>query len=246
MSSGLASRTWRRCLRISVRGLIVLVLVIGAGLGWVVRGARIQREAVAALERGRGTVKYNGEHIFWDSGAGWHDIRPEETWAPLWLVNSLGVDYFYHVTTVFLSQLPGGTEMVSVGRLSSLEKLDLGDGVIEDDDLTNVTGLTELSSLVLSRARITDAGLVHLSGLANLSKLNLRGTRITDAGLEQLKGLKKLSYLDLRFTRVTDEGLKHLKGLTKLTELEVDFTSVTEAGKKGLVEALPRLSINHH
>ena len=32
-------RSWRRYLRFSVRGLIVLVLVVGAGMGWLVRGA---------------------------------------------------------------------------------------------------------------------------------------------------------------------------------------------------------------
>jgi hypothetical protein len=41
-------RPWRRHLRFSVRGLIVLVLVTGGWLGWVARGARIQREAVSA------------------------------------------------------------------------------------------------------------------------------------------------------------------------------------------------------
>ena len=40
----------RRWLRISVRGVIVLVLVIGVGMGWIVRRARIQRDAVAAIE----------------------------------------------------------------------------------------------------------------------------------------------------------------------------------------------------
>ena len=43
------SHPWRRFLRFSVRGLIVVVLVIGAGLGWIVRQAHIQRDAVAAI-----------------------------------------------------------------------------------------------------------------------------------------------------------------------------------------------------
>ena len=34
------SRPWRRYLRFSVRGLIGLVLVIGLGLGWLVRSGR--------------------------------------------------------------------------------------------------------------------------------------------------------------------------------------------------------------
>ena len=37
--------------------------------------------------------------------------------APDWLVRLIGIDYFYHVTTASISQLPGGTEMLSVGRL---------------------------------------------------------------------------------------------------------------------------------
>ena len=59
------SRSWRRYLRFSVRGLIVLVLVIGAGMGWIVRSARIQREAVAAIVNDRGGVLYDWE---WSNG----------------------------------------------------------------------------------------------------------------------------------------------------------------------------------
>ena len=40
----------RKYLRFSVRGLIVIVLVVGGCLGWIVRSARIQHEAVAAIE----------------------------------------------------------------------------------------------------------------------------------------------------------------------------------------------------
>jgi hypothetical protein len=50
-----ATHRWRKFLRFSVRGLIVLVLVIGAALGWFVRGARTQRDAVAAIERAGGS-----------------------------------------------------------------------------------------------------------------------------------------------------------------------------------------------
>jgi hypothetical protein len=38
-------------LRFSVRGLIVLVIVAGAALGWIVRQAHIQGDAVAAIIR---------------------------------------------------------------------------------------------------------------------------------------------------------------------------------------------------
>ena len=48
MPAGPVLCSWRRYLRFSLRGLIVLVLVIGVWVGCIVRSARIQREAVAA------------------------------------------------------------------------------------------------------------------------------------------------------------------------------------------------------
>jgi hypothetical protein len=65
MLAGPVSRPWRRYLRFSVRGLIVLVLVIGAGLGWIVRSARMQREAVAAIKNAGGSVSYDWR---WSNG----------------------------------------------------------------------------------------------------------------------------------------------------------------------------------
>src|ERR1017187_10239475 len=88
------SRPWRRFLRFSVRGLIVLVLVIGAGLGWLVRSARIQREAAAVITRAGGSVMYDWE---WSNGK---VIAGGTPWAPKWLVDRIGVDYFGRVTYV--------------------------------------------------------------------------------------------------------------------------------------------------
>jgi hypothetical protein len=48
-------------LSISVRAMMVLVLLIGGGLGWIVQRARVQREAAAAIVRGGGRVYYDSE-----------------------------------------------------------------------------------------------------------------------------------------------------------------------------------------
>jgi hypothetical protein len=42
---------WRRYLRFSLRGLIVVVLLFGIWLGWIARESQIQREAVAAMSK---------------------------------------------------------------------------------------------------------------------------------------------------------------------------------------------------
>ena len=49
----------RRRFGLSLRALMVLVLILGGGLGWIAHRARVQREAVAAIEKAGGKVDYN-------------------------------------------------------------------------------------------------------------------------------------------------------------------------------------------
>jgi hypothetical protein len=65
--------TQRPWLRLSVRGLIVLVLVTGGWLGWIVHRARVQREAVVAIERAGGMVWYDWQ---WKNGSDIPNGRP--------------------------------------------------------------------------------------------------------------------------------------------------------------------------
>jgi len=111
-----ASRPWRRYLRFSVRGLIVLVLVIGGWLGWLVRGAHIQREAVAGITRACGSVKYD---YGWTNG---NYIPGEKPSKPGRLAALIGVDYFGHVTEVWLfsSSTTADAALVQVGRRTQL------------------------------------------------------------------------------------------------------------------------------
>ena len=57
MAAVLVSRPWRRYQWFSVRGLTLVILVAGVGLGWVVRIAQVQRDAVAAIVRAGGSVE---------------------------------------------------------------------------------------------------------------------------------------------------------------------------------------------
>jgi hypothetical protein len=151
---------WRKYLRFSVRGLIVLVLVVGAGLGWIVHRADVQRDAVAAILKTGGVVSYDWDRRdgAWISGA-----KPR---APSWLVDLVGVDYFGHAAYVGFPLHPRAAAtdatLAEVGRLTRLQRLDL------------------------CSSPVTDAGLVHLKGLTKLRYLDLAGTQVTDAGVREL------------------------------------------------------------
>ncbi len=253
-----AVRRWRGYLRFSVRGLILLVLVICGWLGWIVRSARIQREAVAAIERDGGLVSYESRQMTKPR----HRFRkPHST---NWLVNAIGVDYFERVVEVRFpsSARHPDEDFIQVGRLPTLVILSIDSQNLTDAGMAQLSGLTKLSYLSLPNSQITDRGLVHVKGLTELSNLCLRGTRVTDAGLVHLKGLTKLTELDLGSagvsdtgvadlrgltnlrtlnlggTRITDGALAHLKELTKLRQLFIYNTRVTDGGRVGLEEAL--------
>jgi len=205
-------------LRISVRGLMLVVLLSAGGLGWivhVVRSAEGQRLAVAGVAKAGGFVLYD-----WDFKNG-RLLAKREPWGPTWLLDLIGVDYFGHVTWVYLPHSAADNDLVYVGQLGRIEWL---------GDLTT---------------RLTDAGLFHLRGLSNLRDLNLRRTQVTDPGLAHLKGLTKLLLLDLSRTEVTDAGLKHLQGMTGLRELHLQGTLVSDAGVREFLRALPQVMIWH-
>ena len=81
-------------MRFSVRGLIIFVILIGVGLAWMVRNACLQREAVVTIGHTSGIAIYD-----WN----WRNekyVDGGQAWAPKWLVDLIGVDYFGHVAGV--------------------------------------------------------------------------------------------------------------------------------------------------
>ena len=204
------------------RRLIVVVLVVGAALGWMVRAALIQRNAVAAIESYGGHVIYD-----WDRGEGPYVVEGEP-WVPRWLMDRIGVDYFGHVTEVTLFQAGADEAAVHLGHFDRLQRLAASGPSFSDAGLAHLKRLSSLSCLSLDGTPVSDAGLVHLERLANLSDLFLVDTQVTDAGLLHLRGLTNVSCLGLSCSQITDAGLVHMKDLINLSILRLDNTRVSD------------------
>ena len=145
--------------------------------------------AVAAIEESGGLVSYDSGPV--DDPV----LDHREPWAPRWLVNAIGIDYFAHASLVVFERPCSDKDLSHVGRLSELRVL-----------------------FVLDASEVTDAGLVHLKRLSNLSVLTLIDTQVTDAGLAHLKELSNLSELDLVRSQATFGGVRELRRvLPKLT-----------------------------
>ena len=210
---------WRKWLRISTRGLIVLVLLIAVGLGWLVNSAHKQRDAVAAIRKGGGDVIYNYER----------SLSGQSRW-PKWLVDRIGIDSVENVCSVTLSRVGSDADMVQVGHLKRLEELSLFRSAVTDQGLRHLEGLNNLRFVGLGDTKVTGAGVAHLGKLGSLAGLYLNATNVSDDGMKELCGMTNLRVLSLDRTRVGDAGVVHLKGMKSLQRLGLEGTEVTDAG----------------
>ncbi|MCH7728694.1 MAG: hypothetical protein IH991_19740 [Planctomycetes bacterium] len=83
-----------------------------------------------------------------------------------------------------------------------------------------------LEFLDLSGTDVSDSDLLHVSNLQGLKYLSVGGTAITDTGAEHLKSLRKLEVLDLGGTDVSDAVFDWLYELPALTHVYLDDTDV--------------------
>jgi hypothetical protein len=198
---------WR--FQFSIRSLLVLVVVVAIPCSWLaveMKKARKQREAVEAIVKLGGGVRYGWGR---DAAGNWIERSPQ---APAWRHDLLGVHFFADIIQVefFAVRLTdGGLEPIRV--LPQLRFLFVANTKITDASMEVIGASPRLEGVDLDGTRVTDAGLKHLKGLTSLKWLGIRGNRVTDAGLEQLGGLTGLESLGLRGTQVTDEGVKKLQ-----------------------------------
>ncbi len=116
---------------------------------------------------------------------------------------------------------------------------------ITDAELVSLGSLTQLRKLNLSMTKVTGTGLVYLARLKHLAELQLVFADLADADLPPLAGLSSLQTLDLRGnSAITDQGLRALAACQTLQFLQVDQTRVTSAGVAALQAALPTVRIS--
>ncbi|MCO8124060.1 hypothetical protein NHH03_20115 [Stieleria sp. TO1_6] len=123
-----------------------------------------------------------------------------------------------------LSQLP---------KLPKLRSVLLSGTALTDAELKNVGRISSLENLDLRGCGVTDLGLATLTDLGHLKSIKFSGsdgvTQVTDVGLEKLSALKTLKVIALDFLPISDKGLKSIAKLTELRELYLAGTKITDA-----------------
>jgi Leucine rich repeat/Leucine Rich repeat len=215
--------------RVTVRTMMALVSTIGIGLAWVIndgrRQARLQREAVRAIEDAGGFVWYDWQ---WKNGNVVPHAKPPRPGRLASFLRDHSPGTVVSILVPDESRAAG--LLVHVGQLRGLEELDFSQSTSPRQRLLSLWGSRGEQALETLRMMVTDAGVAHLAGLTKLRVLNLSGTDVGDAGLSHLSRLTNLRELRLSATSVTSGGLAHLRGLTNLQMIDLSGTSITDAG----------------
>lgn len=241
-------------LQFGLRTLFVVVLLVSLALGRYVQNVRAQREAVAALEAAGAKVNYDSGD-FAKGIENPRDFRERIEWAtPKSIRDSLGIDFFRSVRSIYFSNVNNADFPSALGNLRDLPQLQrFGAFCALDEDLDYIVGLDELTELGLSHSVISDASLARLEQLKSLEHLHLhawdeedpgvvwRGP-ITDAGLAKLANLRRLSRLGVSGSAVSGAGLRHLVGMSELEWLDLSRTMVADEGLESL-RSLPKLRL---
>ncbi len=96
-------RPRRRWFRVSLRGLMILVVLIGGAAGWVANTIRTQRQSIAAVRAAGGDVRFDWEKQQVGVSRGRPVYRNGPS-APRWLRRWLGDELFQQVTSVRWSE----------------------------------------------------------------------------------------------------------------------------------------------
>jgi len=137
-----------------------------------------------------------------------------------------------HLRSLLLNETPiTDAAFESVGKVTTLENLDLRNCSLNNKAISYLTGLSKLKALRLSgNSDIDDDAMADINQLTNLKALMLDFLWVSGDGLSQLKDLNKLEELYLAKTLVDDDGLATLTQFPKLKKTRLSQNQISDEG----------------
>ncbi len=189
-------RPRRWWLQFSLRGLLVLMLLVALGLGWLMP----QWRQVWLEDRVAEEIRLAGGTVFRESDFSWIIPAPEP--PAIWRTWLIGANAGNPVSTAILAPDSSPEILKSLKHLRGLHALYLEGMRVRDDHIEHLLAMSELEVLDLSATDITDLGAMRLASLSNLEALSLNHTAITDRTLEAFSDTS-LESLDVDDTDIT-------------------------------------------
>ena len=237
--------------------MLLVMLVLSAWLAYHANRAARQKRAVEIL-RARGALIPYGYELSDGQGMPTQWVETPRTTAPEWLVERLGIDWFYEVESAYLlpnvaqpDELEGPITDANLARLRNLpglKTLHVSSYEITDRGLAHIAHLDGLEELVLVAPKVTEEGLAHIAKLANLRTLEFSGSQhISDVGLDHICKLRALRRLTIVTGQLKEASLSRLDVLPHLEDVAILGPPISDADVQEIsqVRKLKRLSLMH-
>ncbi len=204
-----------------MRGLSLVVLIVGCWLGWFIQRARTEGAAAAAIAaRDDCSVAWSWE---WDGAYG-SDARfgPPTGWRR-WVHDHVGPEFAGYVTAVGLhGPLIDDELLVHVAKLRNLQTVQIEEcDSLTDNALARLETMRGLKELWIDSSGVEGPGLVHLARLERLEFLELHCEGMDGDALRHLSRLHSLEILVLDSVKLEPDSLEPLSYLLRLKDLSL-------------------------
>ncbi|HEY1065214.1 MAG TPA: hypothetical protein VGE52_03865 [Pirellulales bacterium] len=242
-----ATKSARRWVQISVRGVLLLMIAICLWLGVAVPRARDQAKRVEAVLKTGGYVFYDYELDPASTNVPLLHVRfqgePAVSPWPAWLVQGWGRDFFHQVKGVTLN---------GDGVTLNGEGVTLNGEWISDDVVAQALGIRGLERLELGSYPIFFTGgpfrgeslspkaFAGLDEAKSITHITVTLMTLGEESYKQIAAVPTLTFLSLTEADLNDAGLRLLEAAPNLRELHLHETDVTKAGLEHFRAARPQ------
>ena len=215
----------RRWLSFSLRGVMLLILLLCIPLAWLAQQySRMQVEdaVVEDILAADGVVIYPYQRMS-IPGSGINKDPRKPAPGPKWIRELLGENIFASVFCVWLMKDNFGDDVVArLTRLNDLEVLILNSSHLTDASIDSLLKVSRLKELALDADNISPQALNRLSDHPTLRSLSLYGRLASPNQLRQMQSWPALQQLELNATMASDQDLKYLAGCKNLRKLTLN------------------------
>lgn len=210
--------------RISLRGILIVVLICSLPLAWIARGAyRSRWESWFA----RNVARYGGS-VTHESESDWLTRQFGESLpGEAWIRETFEIENKPRLTTICLVSDQSNYLLSYLPSVVELDGVVLCEMTLTDREVDTLVSLPNLRRLILHDVAITPEQLARFQSVPALEKLQLDGISGTDAHLKVAGQITQLQEVIVRDSCATNQGAAALKPLVNLRSFSALRTQIT-------------------
>ncbi|PQO46273.1 hypothetical protein C5Y93_09815 [Blastopirellula marina] len=241
----------RRWLSFSVRGLLLLILIVSVGLGFLARDLYQFRQRQAVVRR----IEANGGSVnlpFYEIGDPFEtsnrsDVRLSEeqrrTLYQQWVIWFADEDIYKRPWGASIAHADDEPLFLGLEYFPELFQLTIGPGTLSDASMESICRLKSLQQIRLHETQMTKQQVGRLASLPELTEIEFHGAATTPEALSQLGHIPRLETVRLIADQVPVEALAAIRSIPiHRLAIVVNTTTIPNLDQPDPLDGITQLS----